>query len=358
MGNSIPRYWLRPDYSISSIIKGGWQLAGGHGPVSQDQAVEDMRKFVEAGITTFDCADIYTGVENLIGKFFAAHKSDISSGELPAVQVHTKFVPDLQILTRLNRSRAEAVIDRSLLRLGVERLDLVQFHWWDYSINRYVEVGHYLADLQKAGKIRYLGVTNFDARHLEEMINSGLQIVSNQVQYSVLDHRPEKNLVDLCRRHNINLLCYGVLAGGFLRNDFLGKRISGQPLQNRSLIKYQLIIKEFGGMEAWQDLLVRLQKVAENKGIGTGEVAIRYILQKPMVAGVIVGARNTRHLEKLKKINSFELGEQELQYLGIPAGSAPGPAGPVYGLERDREGRHGKIMKYNLNQMKEGLQDG
>jgi len=65
----MQRIELQPGYSISRVVKGGWHLAGGHGTISEDQALEDMRHFVEAGITTFDCADIYTGVEELIGKF-------------------------------------------------------------------------------------------------------------------------------------------------------------------------------------------------------------------------------------------------------------------------------------------------
>ena len=67
---------LAPGYRISRLIKGGWQLAGGHGPVAHAHALADMAAFVEAGITTFDCADIYTGVESLIGRFRAAHPHD------------------------------------------------------------------------------------------------------------------------------------------------------------------------------------------------------------------------------------------------------------------------------------------
>ena len=76
----IDRINLTPEYSISNIIKGGWHLAGGHGYISETQAIKDMKAFVEAGVTTFDCADIYTGVENLIGKFRKKYKTAFSSG--------------------------------------------------------------------------------------------------------------------------------------------------------------------------------------------------------------------------------------------------------------------------------------
>ena len=93
---TLPRIELQPGYSISRVIKGGWQLAGGHGPVDEDLAVEGIRSFVREGITTIDCADIYTGVEEIIGKFIQKNKSALNSGDLPPIQIHTKYVPDLE----------------------------------------------------------------------------------------------------------------------------------------------------------------------------------------------------------------------------------------------------------------------
>ena len=78
----MKRVLLKPDYSISNIIKGGWHLAGGHGNIDESDAIDDMRLFVEAGITTFDCADIYTGVEELIGKFLRKYKRSFDMKEI------------------------------------------------------------------------------------------------------------------------------------------------------------------------------------------------------------------------------------------------------------------------------------
>ena len=99
MSTHFARIDLQPDYSISRVIKGGWQLAGGHGHVDERLAIEDMRRFAEAGITTFDCADIYTGVEELIGKFIKQYKPEFNSGDLAPIQIHTKYVPDLGVLS-------------------------------------------------------------------------------------------------------------------------------------------------------------------------------------------------------------------------------------------------------------------
>jgi len=349
MSSFFPKIDIRPGYSISRIIKGGWQLAGGHGAVDEKQAIKDMRTFVENGITTFDCADIYTGVEELIGRFIKEYKHEFTSKSLPPVQIHTKYVPDLDDLRNLTKSYTETIIDRSLKRLCVERLDLVQFHWWDYSIQRYVEVAQHLHELQRAGKIRYIGVTNFDASHLMEILEAGIPIVSNQVQFSVLDHRPEGNLRKLVQEYNIFLICYGVLVGGFLNERYLGIKEPQEPLGNRSLVKYKLIIDEFGGFEIFQNLLHTLKQIANRYNVGIAEISTQYILQKSSVAGVIIGARNIGHLESLKKLYSFTLEEDDLQKIQAIITEAKGPEGPVYELERDRTGRHGKIMKYNLN---------
>ena len=111
-----------------------------------------MAAFVDAGIVAFDCADIYTGVEEMIGTFLArlaAARGAAAAG----IRVHTKFVPDLAALSRIDRRSVARVIDRSLARLGRERLDLVQFHWWDFSAPGWTECAGHLAALQAAGKI-------------------------------------------------------------------------------------------------------------------------------------------------------------------------------------------------------------
>ena len=259
----IPRATLRDDYQISRIIKGGWHLAGDHGSIDHGQAIRDMATFVEAGITTFDCADIYTGVERLIGDFRSTFPSLATR-----VQVHTKFVPDLADLPRVDRRYVEAIIDRSLARLGVEQIDLVQFHWWDYEVPGYVEAALELDRQRLAGKIGHLGVTNFGVPALRSMLQAGIRFATNQLQYSLLDRRPEHVMAQFCRHNDIALLCYGTVAGGFLSERWLGEAEPAEPLPNRSLVKYKLIIDDFGGWDAFQALLKTLSGVAAKHGCG------------------------------------------------------------------------------------------
>ena len=126
------------------------------------RAVADLVAFCEAGIDTFDCADIYTGVEELIGAFRPEYARRHGAAALRRVKVHTKCVPDLDRLASIDRAYVRAIVDRSLKRLACERLDLVQFHWWDYAVPGCVEAAFWLDELRREGKIDLLGGTNFD----------------------------------------------------------------------------------------------------------------------------------------------------------------------------------------------------
>lgn len=349
----MERIELQAGYSISRVIKGGWHLAGGHGKIDEQAAIEDMLSFVKAGITTFDCADIYTGVEILIGKFLSAYKPEFTKGELPNVQIHTKYVPDLDKLSTLKQEDTSQIIERSLTRLGVEQLDLVQFAWWDYDFPNYVDTALHLVELQKQGKIRRIGVTNFSNARIKELVDAGVSIAANQVQYSVMDQRPFRDLPEVAKKYNIPFLCYGSIAGGFLSNRYLNVPDPSQPLENRSLTKYRLIIEEFGGYDFFQETLRTLNEIANNHEVGIAEIASKYVLQKPMVGGVIIGARNRNHLTQLQRLSDFTLSESDVQKIDALAAQSTGPKGPVYDLEREKGGTHAAIMRYNLNEQLE-----
>ncbi|QSI30891.1 aldo/keto reductase [Variovorax sp. RKNM96] len=340
---------LAPNYSISRLLKGGWQLAGGHGGIDRAAAIADMAAYYEAGITTFDCADIYTGVEELIGDFRREHIARHGSGSLSQLRVHTKFVPDLATLAQIDKRQVEQTIDRSLQRLGVERLDLVQFHWWDYGVPRYVEVAHWLQELQRAGKIELLGGTNFDTARVRELVDADVPLRSMQVQYSLLDQRPQPTLAPYCAASGIQLLCYGSVAGGFLSERWLGASEPREPYENRSLVKYKLVIDDFGGWDLFQQLLQQMQKVGQRHGVSIATVAMRWVLQQPQVAGVIVGVRRGDHLADHLKVLSLQLDAEDIATLDTVLAQRQPPSGDVYAVERDIEGRHGRVMKYDLN---------
>lgn len=347
--SALPSVALRPDHRISRVIRGGWQLAGGHGPVDRAAAVADLVACCEAGITTFDCADIYTGVEELIGDFRRAYAASHGAHALAAVKVHTKLVPDLDLLPVLRRHHVRAIVDQSLRRLGMERLDLVQFHWWDYAVPGWLDALGWLDELRREGKVALIGGTNFDSVHTRAMVEAGFPIASMQVQYSLLDDRPEHGLTAVARAHDIGLLCYGSVAGGFLSDAWLGRPEPRAPFENRSLTKYKLIIDDFGGWDLFQALLAALRAVADRHGADVATVASRAMLDAPGVAAVIVGARNRAHLADNLRIGAFDLSAEDHAAIRAVTGRRTGPAGDTFTLERDRDGRHGAIMRYNEN---------
>lgn len=345
----MERTLLAPGYEISRVIRGGWQLAGGHGAVDRQAAVDDLMATAEAGITTFDCADIYTGVEEIIGAFRAAYGARHGAQALANIRVHTKFVPDLGVLPTISKAYVEKVIDTSLARLRIERLDLVQFHWWDYAQPHWLETAGWLDELRRAGKIERISGTNFDAAHIEAIAGAGVPVTSVQVQYSLLDDRPARRMSDAAARLGFKLLCYGTVAGGFLSDRWLGKAEPTGPLENRSLTKYKLIIDDAGGWDWFQSLLSALREVADRHGSDVATVASRTVLGFDHVAGVIVGARNRAHLDANLAIGALRLDETDREILAPVLAQRKSLEGEVYELERDRTGRHGAIMKYNLN---------
>jgi aryl-alcohol dehydrogenase-like predicted oxidoreductase len=336
---------LAPGYRIPRLIRGGWQLAGDHGPVDRERALAEMAAFIDAGLNTVDGADIYTGVEQIYGDFNARRRSAKQS----CMQVHTKFVPDYSDLQRVDSTYVRTIITRSLQRLQCEKLDLVQFHWWDYKVPGMVAAALELKRLQERGMIAHIGGTNFDSDSTRAMLDAGVPLVSMQVQYSLLDRRPQHGLVALGLERGVQLLCYGTLAGGFLTEQWLGKDEPTQGLVNRSLIKYKLVIDEFGGWSAFQSLLRVLKQIADKHGVKISTVATRWVLDQAGVAAAIVGARYADHLSDTLSVFSLELDSQDHALLAPILEKNSGPAGDTYTLERDKNGKHGSIMKYDLN---------
>ena len=337
---------LAPGYTIPRIVRGGWQLAGDHGAVDRERAIAEIGAFVDAGLDTVDGADIYTGVESLYGAFNARRKA---GGGRP-LQVHTKFVPDFDDLARVDAAYVRRIVERSLARLQVERLDLVQFHWWDYAVPGMVEAALALARLRDEGLIANLGGTNFDTPQTLAMLDAGVPLAAMQVQYSLLDRRPANGLAALGAPRGMQLLCYGTLAGGFFSERWRGAAEPGAEVTNRSLVKYKLVIDDFGGWPAFQALLSALKTIGDRHGVGIASVATRWVLDQPGVAAAIVGARYADHLDATLAVFRLRLDDADHALLAPLLEAHPGPAGDTYALERDKSGRHGRIMKYNLNQ--------
>ena len=278
------RVSLAGDMPICRVLNGLWQVSGGHGRIDPARAVAAMGAYHAAGFTTWDLADHYGPAEDLIGAFRRALGD--RAGE---IQAFTKWVPPPGPMTR---AVVEAAIDLSRRRMGVDRLDLLQFHWWDYRDNRYLDALGHLADLRDAGRIRHLALTNFDTERLGVIAGHGIRIVSNQVQYSLVDQRPAARMAAFCAVHGIGLLTYGTLLGGFLSDAWLGRAEPGRgDLATISQQKYKQMIDAWGGWPLFQDLLAAVKRLADKHGATIATIGARLILDRQAVAGVIIGAR-------------------------------------------------------------------
>ena len=306
-------YNLTEGLRICRILNGMWQVSGAHGAIDPRAAVESMFSYVDAGFTTWDLADHYGPAEDFIGEFRRQFASDRGPEALSGIQAFTKWVPPPG---PMSREVVESNIDISRRRMGTDCLDLLQFHWWDYRDERYLDALSHLADLRSEGRIRGVALTNFDTRRMQNIADHGIRVVSNQVQYSLIDRRPEVAMARHCSEQGSSLLAYGTVCGGLLSDRYLGQPEPGTgALSTASLRKYKQMIDAWGGWALFQQLLSTLRAVADGHSASIANVAVRYILDRPAVAGVIVGARLgvAEHIADNDRVFQIQLDAEDVQ---------------------------------------------
>lgn len=318
---------LAPGYTISRLIRGGWQLGLDH---SAD-ALDDLAAFARAGITTFEVSDTYEGAEVLLGRFLAEAPTRLGEETARRIKVHTRYTAPLGSKAP-SRASVTAAIDRSLQRLGTERLDLLQIQWWDFATPGLFDVAGCLADLAAAGKIGRLGVANFGLAPLKGLVDSGIPIVSDQVQYSLLDRRPENGLIEYCRSAGVALLTYGALAGGFLTTRRHRQHGNAPPAGPE---EYRCIVDAAGGSDTLQNVLADLDEVARARDADIAALALAWVLGRPGVTATLVGASSAARIPGLQNANEMILSAEDEARIGETLSRFRPLAGDVGEFERD-----------------------
>lgn len=326
--SKVERIELAPGFEISRVLTGLWQIADmerSGTAVDAAAGAAEMRRYVEAGLTTFDMADHYGSSELIAGHF---------ASEWPGqAQLMTKWVPKPGPHTA---DDVRAAVDTARERLRLDTIDVLQFHAWSYSDPAWLDCVFHLQDLVEEGLIRHLALTNTDTAHLRMLLDSGVDIVSNQVCYSLLDQRAAGAMTRLCRDRGVGILAFGTVAGGFFTERWVdASEPAMAELQTWSQMKYKRFIDAAGGWARFQHLLSALARAARRLEVSIANVACRWMLEAPAVGGIIVGARlgRSEHIAETVGLFGFSIDEEsrdEIEEALAALDPIPGDCGDEY----------------------------
>ena len=332
-----PRFRLAPDLEISRMVTGLWQVADMERDgrtLDPDKGAAALAAYAAAGFDSFDMADHYGSAEIITGRFLElARQSKVASPGGKPPTAFTKWCPEPGPMTA---EIVRAGVARSLARMGLERIDLLQLHWWMYEHPAYLDAMRELSKLQAEGRIGHLGLTNFNTDHLRVLVKQGFRIATNQVCFSLLDRRAAEEMSEFCLAHGIRLLAYGTLGGGFLSERWLDRPEPPAPdIADWSKMKYRRFIEAIGGWAALQAILGAAYRVAKKHRVSIANVATRWVLDQPAVAAVIVGARlgESEHRADNLGCFAFDLDAEDRGLLGEAFARStriPGDCGDEY----------------------------
>ena len=317
-----PRTTIANGLDISRLVCGLWQVADmekSGAALEPGLAADHLEAYAADGFDSFDMADHYGSAEIITGRLL---KRWHGKGRRPVA--FTKWCPEPGPMTRDVVRRG---VGERLERLGVDCVDLLQFHWWSFEHPAWLDALHEMKAMQAEGLIRAIGVTNFDAAHLALALADGIPIATNQVSFSLVDRRAAGDLSALCKTSGVRLLAYGTLCGGFISEKWLGAA-EPQSVADWSKSKYKRFIDAAGGWSPFQKLLAAAGAVARKHGVSIANIATRWVLDHESVAAVIIGARlgeNEHRADNLKAFSfSFDAEDRELLASAF-SGMAPIP---------------------------------
>jgi aryl-alcohol dehydrogenase-like predicted oxidoreductase len=286
---------------ISVIGYGAWEAGGTQwGPnESEESVIEAIRAGLDAGIDWIDTAEVYgDGVsERLVGRAIAG-RGDVT--------IATKVAPEPEG-SGFRAEQVRKACDASLGRLGIERIDLYQLHWPDETGVPIEDTWGAMTELQDAGKVRCIGVSNFD-RDLIERCSAIRHVDSLQPEFSMLD-RQNAELIRWCGDEGIGVISYGPLAFGLLTGR-IDRDTTFPPGDWRREPQTE---GPFADLERSLAIVERLRPIAERLGCELGQLAIAWNVHQPGVTAAIAGTRNARHARTNVAAGDFELDPATLE---------------------------------------------
>lgn len=271
---------------VRRLVTGLWQMADQErdGKVFDlDAAAQALVDYARDGFDTFDMADHYGSAEIVAGM---AHKAMRDAGETPPT-ILTKWCP---APGEMDADTVRKGVETALRRLDLPTIDVMQFHWWRYESHQYIDALEHMMRLREEGLIREIGLTNFDAAHLHLLLKNGIEIASNQVCFSLLDRRAAGDLSAVAAEHNVALLAFGTLCGGFLSDRYVAAE-EPETIADWSRMKYKRFVDASGGWAPFQALLLTLAKIAKKHGVSVSNVATAWTLAHPAITATIIGTR-------------------------------------------------------------------
>jgi aryl-alcohol dehydrogenase-like predicted oxidoreductase len=313
------RYLGNSGLKISEITYGNWVTHASQ--VEDDAAVKTVHAALDAGITTFDTADTYanTAAEVVLGRALQGQRRE-------SLEIFTKVYfptgPQGPNDTGLSRKHIRDSVEGSLKRLGTDYIDLYQAHRFDYE-TPLEETFTAFADLVRQGKVLYIGVSEWTAEQLREghalAKSLGIQLISNQPQYSMLHRVIEGKVVPTSAELGISQIVWSPMAQGVLS----GKYLPGQPVPEGSRATDEKsgagFIQRFLRDEVLE-AVQRLKPVAEQAGLTMPQLAIAWVLQNPNVAAALVGASRPEQLADTVKASGVTLDADTLAAIDTALG--------------------------------------
>jgi len=310
----------RSDLNVPVVSYGAWAIGGWMwGGTDDAAAIRSIHAAIDAGMTLIDTAPTY-GMghsERIVGKALQGRREqvvlatkcgvrwDLESGRVVFETKDNDGVPR-SIIRCLRPESIRYEVEQSLQRLGVDVIDLYQCHWPDID-TPIADSMETLLDIQRQGKIRHIGVSNYTVEMMTECLKYGV-IVSDQPQYNPLQRAIEKDVLPFCAEHEIGVLAYSPIAQGLMTGKVTMDRTfkEGDARAERPWFKPE-------NRKRVLDMLERIRPIADGHGVTLSQLAINWVFSQKGLTTAIVGARDEKQVAENAKAANFTLTADELQ---------------------------------------------